>query len=107
LIASRIIKEYARKRKKDIETDFSTEEIRLSRNESIAISIELVGYQINNELSLQRYKRSVEALRTEMRLGNNVCFMRNKNQLMNWNALTYEGNTPFEPAFVIGIADID
>jgi hypothetical protein len=107
LIASKVFKDFSEKRKQLIETDFTSEEIRLSKNESIAISIELVGYQIDNEVSFQRYKRSIEALRIEMRLGNGEGVMRNKNQMMNWNKLTYEDNTPIEPAFEIEITDVE
>jgi hypothetical protein len=42
-----------------------------------------------------------------MRLQNNKGFMWNKNQMMNWNILSYEGSVPFEPAFKIGITDVE
>jgi hypothetical protein len=75
LIASKLLKEFSENRKQIIETDFLAEEIILSKNDPIVIAIELVGYQIDNEISFQQYKRSSEALRIEMRLQNNKGFM--------------------------------
>ncbi|WKK79325.1 hypothetical protein [Marivirga arenosa] len=83
------------------------EKIIFSKNDPIVIAIELVGYQIDNEISFQQYKQSSQALRIEMRLGNNKGFIRNKKQMVNWNILSYEENTAFEPAYELEFMGIE
>lgn len=107
LLASKALKDFSKKRKQLINTDFTSEEIIFSKNDPIVLAIELVGYQIDDKLSFQQYKRSIDALRIEMRMGNNKGFMRNKNQMMHWNILSYEENTAFEPAFELEFMGIE
>ncbi|MGM0581998.1 MAG: hypothetical protein ACQETL_15045 [Bacteroidota bacterium] len=106
LISSRVIKEYFTRRNQIIEVDFIQDRIIITRDESIAISIELVGYQMDDEISFKQYDKSKNALRIAMRLGNNEGFMRDKNQFMNWNMLNYKEDSSFEPAFVIGFTEL-
>lgn len=106
-LASHVVKSLRSKSKQDIEIDVTNWNIALASGTSIAISVELIGYEVENNLSFNEYRNFKDALAIKMRKNHNLGFIRNKNHSLNWGAIKFPGEIPAEPAFELGLISLE